>query len=552
MLDLKNTSFSITVIVLVLMGLFNSCTDVTEPIDSTVKEEDFFQNDEEFISALGDAYGPLADNYGTTNRGFFWMQNEVSTDEVTVPTWADGGWEDGGVFIRMHRHTYTPDEAAVDEGWVDLFAGVNNTNRLIFQFESLVESGDVSEDQAATFIAELRATRAFYYYLLLDNFGNVPILTSFKDAPEDPSQPSSDFQEGRQAVFDFVESELLDVIDQLNPNPDETYGRMNRWGAHMVLARLYLNAEVYTGTPRWEDAITHANAIIESDRFSMASNYGDNFDPNNSDSPEAIFAIPYDEVFNQGFDYHFTSLHYAFQSKLDLQTTLVNGMRVMEEFYMSYVDPNQNPGPQGTVIGRDGSDTTGTVDERMLNNFYVGPQFDAQGNPLTDPASRADLDPNGPPVNHRPHLIGLTVSTLDGGARNKKWNIEQGATRNLNNDYFIFRYTEVLLIKAEALWRLNNNDSEALQLVNRVRQRAGVDDFSSLTADKLLAERGREMFYEGTRRQDLIRFEGKNGGVTRYNDPWWEKGVTEEYKNVFPIPSDQLESNTNLVQNPGY
>lgn len=537
---------------LVFTFFFVSCNDVTESIRTEVPAEEFFQTDDEFISALGDAYGPLANNYGTASRRGFFILNEVTSDETVIPTWADGGWEDGGVFIRQHRHTYGPTESAVNLAWIDMFAGVNNCNRLLFQIESLLESGDLNENEAATFVAELRATRAFYYYLLLDNFGNVPILTSFTDTQENPSQPSSDFQEGRRAVFEFVESEILDTIDKLGTDPSETYGRMNKWGAHMTLAKLYLNAEVYTDISRWDDAISQTEAIINSGVFKLAPSYAENFVTENSGSPEMIFAIPYDEVFNQGFNYHQMNLHYSFVTELDLTVSVWNGMRVMSDFYMSYVNSDQNPGPQGTVIGRDGSETTGTVDQRTGNNFYVGPQYDSEGNPLIDQASRADLDPDGPPVNHRPQLISLTRATLDGGARNKKWEIKRGATGNLSNDYAIYRYTDVLLMKAEALWRLNKDDSEALQLINIVRERAGVDNYTNLTADKILAERGREMFYEMTRRQDLIRFEGKAGGTTRFNDPWWEKGITEEHKNVFPIPQDQLDSNQNLVQNPGY
>ena len=115
----------------------------------------------------------------------------------------------------------------------------------------------------------------------------------------------------------------------------------------------------------------------------------------------------------------------------------------------------------------------------------------------------------------------------------------------MSNDFVIFRYSDVLLTRAEALWRLNNGDAEALALVNQVRSRANVDPFVVLTADNLLAERGREMFAEMTRRQDLIRF-GK------FNDAWWEKDVSTTTYNLFPIPKAQRDVNPNLSQNPGY
>jgi hypothetical protein len=131
------------------------------------------------------------------------------------------------------------------------------------------------------------------------------------------------------------------------------------------------------------------------------------------------------------------------------------------------------------------------------------------------------------------------------GARINKYQFELGATENMNNDLPIFRYGDILMVKAEALWRLNAGNAEALALVNQIRMRAEVDPYTELTAENLLAERGREVFAEGYRRQDLIRF-GK------YNDTWWEKPVSDPSKNIFPIPQEQLNSNSNLTQNPGY
>ena len=535
-----------------LLFLASACTDPSETVHSEVPADDFFQSDQEFISALGDAYSPLS-RWGGHNGNS--SNNEVSTDEAIV-TQKGADWEDGGIWIRMKRHTFAYDDPNINNAWLDLFTGVNNSNRLIFQFESLVEQGSVSEEDAAGFIAELKVLRAFYYLQLLDNFGNVPIITSFADAEENPSQPSQDFQEGRTAVFNFVEQEVLDNIDLLATDVGSTYGRINKWVAHMILAKLYLNAEVYTGTERWNDVITHADAIINSGNFSMTTNYQDNFVPDNQGSPEFIFAVPYDQVFLQGFNLVMMTNHVSAQSMFELQSQPWNGYATMEEFYMSYVDPQQNPGPQGEVFGpAPTSEATpgveviqGTQDDR-LSNFIVGPAFSTSGERIMDGGAAAD--PNGPPISFHPRIFNLEPNGLrQAGARIGKYEFEIGATANMNNDFPIYRYTDVLLMKAEALWRMDNSSSEALDLVNMVRGRAGVDDFTSLDADKLLAERGREMFYEIFRRQDLIRFDGVNGGATRFNDPWQFKqnAPSEEWRNVFPIPRDQLEANPNLVQ----
>lgn len=524
-----------------------SCTDLENRVTDQVTEENFFRTPQEFISAMGDAYNPLA-RWGGHNG--LTSTHEVSSDEIVIPQRGQD-WFDGGVWLRTHRHTWRYDEPQINGAWQDLFRGVNNANRLIFQFESAVESGAADPDQAAAFISELKVLRAFYYYWLLDSFGNVPIVTDF-EAEGDPSQPSSTFAEGRRAVFDFVESELLNNIDDVSTDVQGTYGRVNQYVAHFLLAKLYLNAEVYTGSPRYSDALPHLNAIINSGEYSLAGNYEDNFVTNNSGSPELIFVVPYDRVFLQGFNLHHMSLHYGSQGTYQFEAQPWNGYATLQEFYTSYTDPAENPGPQGTVIGPDGTETTGTVDDR-LTNFLVGPQYTAGGERVTDAAVFSDFDQDGPPLTFTPAINELEPDACrQCGARIGKWEYEIGATPNLSNDFSIFRYADVLLMKAEVLWRLNNTDPEALALVNQVRQRAGVDNFTSLDADKILAERGREMFYELWRRQDLIRFDSNSGNATRFNDPWWEKSASDEDRNVFPIPRDQLEANSNLVQNPGY
>jgi hypothetical protein len=244
-----------------------SCTDVTDDVTDQVTSDNFFTTPQEFISALGDAYGPLA---GIGGNSGFKNSNAVAADEGVFPRRGQD-WFDGGVWLRQHRHTWRYDEGHLNGAWQQLFSGVNNSNRLIFQFEQSVEGGGADPEAAAAFISELKIMRAFYYYWLLDMFGNVPIVTSFDEAPEAPSQPSQDFFQGRQAVFEFVESELLENINDVSSDVQATYGRANQWVAHFLLAKLYLNAEVYTGTARWDDALTHLNAIIDSGNFSISS-----------------------------------------------------------------------------------------------------------------------------------------------------------------------------------------------------------------------------------------------------------------------------------------
>ena len=133
----------------------------------------------------------------------------------------------------------------------------------------------------------------------------------------------------------------------------------------------------------------------------------------------------------------------------------------------------------------------------------------------------------------------------DGGARLSKYEYEMGSVNTMNNDFAIYRYGEILLNKAEAMWRMNPSSGVALDLVNQIRTRAGVEPFTELNADNFLAERGRELCFEAKRRPDMIRF-------GRWGDAWWEKGASEDFKTLMPIPADQITLNENLIQNPGY
>lgn len=512
--------------------IFASCTDVDEQTPSSITADEFFQTEEEFISALGDAYTILGTGASGTagwgGHGAHTSLQEVSSDEVTIARKGQD-WFDGGIWIDAHRHTIDPDHGPTNGTWIFLFAGVTNTNRLIGQFETLIEDGVADPALAEPFIAELRVMRAFYYYWLVDTFGNVPIVDSFEIT--EPPANNSNFQQGRTEVFNFIESELTDVITagSLKEDVASTYGRANKWVAHFILMKLYLNAEVYTGTPRWQDAADQAQIIMNSNNFSLTPNYFDNFVTTNARSPEFIFAVPYDEVFLQGFNLAQMTLHYGSQATFQLQDQPWNGYASLEEFYNSFDDED---------VRKDG--------------FLVGPQFDAAGNPIIDPGVE-EADPDGPELVYTPEINELEPNSLrQAGVRIGKFEIANGSTPNLSNDFPIFRYSDVLLSRAEALWRLNPASGEALTLVNQVRNRAGLSDLGALTADALLAERGKELFYEVVRRQDLIRFDGVNGGETRFNDPWWEKGVSESFRNVFPIPTNQIEANPNLNQNPGY
>ena len=540
-----------SVLLLGLMLVTPGCTDLDEEVFSQVTADNFFQSDDEFIAALGSAYTALSPMGGHAN---VWSVSELASDELVVAT-KGGDWFDGGVLIEIHRHQFTPDNGFFNNAWNTIYGGISTTNRLIFQFEELQAAGN---SDAEAFIAELRAIRALWYYWALDAFGNVPLSIDFTD--ETPPANNADFQAGRQAVYNFIESELNEIIPLLTTTVGgAAYGRMNQAAALALRTKLYLNAEVYTGTAQWSRVVADADAVLNFG-FSLSPTYSDNFSLNNETSGENIFVIPYDKVFAGGFFWAPMTLHYANQNTFDFTFQPWNGYAVVEEFYNSYIDPVSNPGPQGPVwtglAEFDPADDKtpngmGTQDARM-SNFLVGPQFNVDGTPTDDPAFEGETsaapDPDGTRLNFTPQINEIFPNGWrQGGARIQKYEYEIGGTNNASNDFVIFRAADIMLAKAEAMMNMGMT-AEALDIVNQIRARAGVDPYTTLTEDNLFAERGREMFAEMTRRQDQIRF-GKWG------DAWWEKDAYTQAGSqylVFPIPQVAIDASAALNQNPGY
>jgi hypothetical protein len=535
MINMKKSNIRrIMMVGLTFLAVTFSCTNLDEELYSDVTADNFFKTDEEFIAALGQAYASFGGLGSHTN---LWSMNEVSSDELVICT-KGGDWYDGGEPIAMHDQTWTPAHSWINSAWNLIYGGINTCNRLIFQFESL------GTPEADAFIAELRAVRALWYYWAVDSFGNVPLVTDFQDL-ELPATKS------RSEVFNFIESELSAVIPVLPEQKDaSTYGRMTKWAALAIRAKLYLNAEVYTGTQRWADAEADAGNIIDNGGYTLENSYKANFVINNDGSKENILVRPYDKVFAQGFNWVAMTLHVAMQPTFNLTFQPWNGYQTVEEFYNSYIDPVKNPGPQGPVwkgltkdADGDGiSDDIGTVDGR-LSNFLVGPIYNPDGSRTLDGGAEPN-DFDGAPVTLTPELNEIYPQGLrQAGARMAKYEFEVGGTNNMSNDFVIFRLGDIILTKAEALHR--QGKPGALDLVNLLRARAGVDPYVTLTDDLLFEERGREMYAEMTRRQDQIRF-GK------WSQAWWEKDVKTDTYKLFPIPKTQIDANSKLVQNPGY
>lgn len=552
------------ILIALLVITFNqSCTNLDEELYSEVTPDNFFKTDEEFISALGAAYTA----FGGYASGDVNNLQETTTDEQVVPTRGQD-WDDGGNWRRLHLHSWKFEDGATGGAWDFCFAGVNTANRLIFQFQSLVETGQVDQAKADAFIAELETVRGFFYWQLIDLYGNVPLVTDFATAEAAPPTAT------RLEVYNFILDNLETAVPKLSKAVDgTTYGRMNYYAGMMLLAKMYLNAGVYVGTTQWPKVITACDEIINSGKYSLESNYFTNFNTDNSGSKEFIFAIPYDQVFFTGFNLPMQTLHYGNQFTYNLTSQPWNGFCSLEEFYNSYSDADIRKGEPGTLAGPSGK----------RGNFVAGYQYKYGGGLVTDDGFEAPIpgrlpapllgDPDGAPLNlgnigsTQPQINELGPQAYrQSGVRIGKWEFAIGATSDLSNDFVVFRYADVLLMKAEALWR-QGNDADALVLVNQIRARAGVPALTSLDGPvsfdmaggsvdggELFNEMGREMFAEHNRRQDLIRWGFWNDNA-KWTLPFYNPGdviKTGDYLKIFPINRAKLDANPNLVQNPGY
>ncbi len=479
--------------------LLGSCWELEQEVLDGVTAEDIANSkNPQLINVLkASAYSRIVGSWGGHNS--IWSINEVASDEMAIPQ-KGADWEDGGQWLRIHRHTWQTSEESFNNSWNYCYTAIGEINNLI-----------ISYPDVPALNSELKVLRALVYLWLIDSFGNVPIIT-------ETSTGGNPTNNTRAEVFAFIEKSVKDNIASLPKSDTKT--TLNYYSAQAILAKLYLNAQIYTGTPKWAEAETAANEVI-SGPYSLTSNFFANFSTRNGGSTENILTLPYDQNNAGGFNLVQMTLHYLSQNTYNLQEQPWNGYASLEEFYISFDEKDVRKG-----------------------SFLEGPQFASDGKRLNDISAEA-TDPDGQPLTFTPKINQLAPNAFrQAGVRVGKFEFATGAGSSLSNDYPLFRLGDIILVKAEAAFR-QGKTALALTSINQVRTRAGLAPLAAVTLDDLFKERGFEMFAEASRRTDQIRF-GK------WNQPWWEKAASQPFRNLFPIPLQQINANPSLKQNPGY
>lgn len=515
---------SATLAAIVLGLAVNGCTDPTETPTSTITESNIFKDPSSYRAFLAKIYAGLAvsgqqgpagapDLVGL-DEGFsqylrlYWEHQELPTDEAVI------GWGDLGL-PELNTQLWGAANGFISTMYARIFYQVALVNEFLRQTtDAKLSERNVSAALRADiqiFRAEARFLRALSYWHGVDIFGPIPVVSAVSVEP--PAQNT------RQEVYDFIVSELLAIRSTLPAAAGAgTYGRATQEAASMLLAHVYLNAEVYTGTPQYAEALAAAQAVIAGP-YTLDPNYQRMFLADNKNSPEIIFPVIQDGITTRTWGGMTFLVHASCGGSMSNATYGIDGcwwgLRVRPETYNRFAATD----PRGSFFYTSGQ----TVAIASIGNFTDGiaaPKFQN------------------------------VTSTGSAGSN----------STHVDTDFPMFRLADAYLIYAEAHLRGGGGDrATALGYINALRQRAYGDASGNITDPELtvpfiLDERGRELMWEGHRRTDLVRYGLFTGGTYIWA---WKGGTqagaaTDPHLDLYPIPASQLVANPKLTQNPGY
>lgn len=505
-----------------------SCTDLELLPEDAFTENIIFQDPEAYTAYLAKLYasfsltgqdGPSGDSDISivNDEGFtsyiraYWKAQELTTDEAVI-AWTDAGIQD------LHNHAWSSENQFVRVLYYRVALIVSIANDFLKQAspDRLSANGIDAANQAIIegYVSEARFLRALAYWHALDLFRNVPLVTEITaDLP---------LQAPPAEMFAFIESELLEVADLLPEPRANEYGRVDRAGAWMLLAKLYLNAEAMTGTAKYTECITYCKRIIDAG-YTLDADYQALFMKDNHLSNEVIFPLVADGKNVQSWG-----------NTTFLVQAAIGGSMVDSDYGVS----GGWAGLRTTKALLDKfPDLTGDVDGRAI--FYT----DGQTVEIDD-------------------LLEFTNGIAVPKYTNTNMAGEAGSDpTHADTDFPMFRLGDAYLMYAEAILRngAGGDMGEAVGLINQLRERAygnadGNVSMSDVDLPFILDERARELYWEGHRRVDLVRFGQYTGG--QYIWPWKggvkEGRATGEFRNIFPIPASDLTANPQLKQNPEY
>ena len=551
--------YSILLAVAASVLALSSCLD-EHPKDQLEEDKIYSTASDIYVNAVASLYNYIgganeSEGIQGTCRGIY-DYNTLTTDEAIIPI-RGGDWYDGGLWNAMYQHKWTADDEPLYDTWKYIYKVIVLCNRsldIIDARSPVGSSTPVLEDrEAKSYKAEVRAVRALMYYEAMDMFGRVPLVLSTMEQPYTLAVDGSELpqQSERSEVFRFIFNELQDVLPFLpedhSNKEGKCYGKITRPVANFLLAKLALNAEIYTydnwtggyahrpsgkdiffkvdgkQMDAWQTCIHYCDELALED-YALEDDYAFNFSTHNESSRENIFTIPMDKnIYTNQFHYLFRSYHYTHGGALGWGSE--NGTCAT----ISTIKANHY----------------GEADEdaRCKINFVAG---------IVEIDYKQLIMDNGKPLEYQPFEVkqNLTNSPYvkTAGARMGKYEVDRTSYMDgklPSNDIVLFRYADALLMKAEA--KVRNGEDGSLEL-NAVRARVGMPAREA-TLDNILEERLLELVWEGWRRQDLIRF-GKFTGAYDLREPL--DGEESGYTTVFPIPQKCRDLNKHLKQNPGY